>query len=108
VGASQHTTLVSFDHRGVSGSVRDQGVVEVSDGLTGPTDEELVALIKPYWIKARPSETAQSIRARLSTEIDDGKYPQWALDYVPDYVWDLVDIAAQRGMDAATPKKGEE
>lgn len=67
--------------------------------MTKPTDEELAALIKPLWLAARPSREAQAIRSELSIAVDDSKYPQWVLDYVPDYVWDLVDIAAQRGID---------
>lgn len=64
-----------------------------------PTEEELEALIKPVWIKTKPSRAAQEIRSSISTSFDNGKYPQWISDYIPDYVWDLVDIAAQRGID---------
>lgn len=73
--------------------------------LPPPTDEEFSALIKPVWLSAKPSLEAQSIRATLSNDFDDGRYPTWVSDYVPSYVWDLVDIAAQRGIDAA--KKGK-
>ncbi len=66
-----------------------------------PSDEDLAALIKPLWLATRPSREAQVIRSKLSVAVDDGKYPQWALDYVPDYVWDLVDIAAQRGINVS-------
>ncbi len=65
---------------------------------TTPSDDDLAALIKPLWLAAKPSQEAQAIRAELSVAVDDGRFPQWALDYVPDYVWDLVDIAAQRGI----------
>lgn len=64
-----------------------------------PTDEELSALIKPLWIKAKPSFEAQSIRAAISTDFDDPRFYQWASDFIPDYVWDLVDIAVQYGID---------
>lgn len=64
-----------------------------------PSDKELRKLIKPLWLAALPSIKAQAIRAEISVAVDDGRYPQWALDYVPGYVWDLVDIAAQRGLD---------
>ena len=70
--------------------------------ITPPTDDELSTLIKPLWKAAKPSREAQSIRSRLSCDFDDGRYPQWISDYIPDYVWDLVDIAAQRGLDAGT------
>lgn len=67
--------------------------------MSEPTDEELGALIKPLWNATKPSREAQSIRAALSCDFDDGRYPQWVSDYIPEYVWDLVDIAAQRGLD---------
>lgn len=70
-----------------------------------PTEEELEALIKPLWLATKPSREAQCIRATLSNAVDDARFPQWALDYVPDYVWDLIDIAAQRGIDAG--RKGQ-
>lgn len=63
-----------------------------------PTDEELYELIKPLWQKTNPSRLAQELRAKLSTSIDSPKYPQWVLDYVPEYVWSLIDIAAQWGI----------
>lgn len=69
-------------------------------GRGAPTDDDLKGLIKPLWIAEKPSREAQGIRAELSTAVDDGRYPQWALDYVPDYVWSLIDIAAQRGINA--------
>lgn len=67
---------------------------------TAPTDTDLAYLIRPLWLSTKPTAEAQAIRAELSTAVDDGRWPQWALDYVPDYVWDLIDIAAQRGLDA--------
>jgi hypothetical protein len=64
------------------------------------TDEEFAALIKPIWLKVKPSRQAQVIRSELSVEFDDPRIKyQWASDFIPDYVWDLVDIAAQRGID---------
>jgi hypothetical protein len=73
--------------------------------MTEPTKEELEALIKPIWLKAKPSREAQAIRAALSVEFDDPKFPQWASDAIPDYVWDLVDIAAQRGIALKEPHR---
>lgn len=67
--------------------------------LPPPTDDELQALIKPVWLATRPGRKAQNIRGRLSNDFDDPKYDQWVSDFIPDYVWDLVDIAAQRGLD---------
>jgi hypothetical protein len=61
-----------------------------------PTDEELRALIKPVWLAAKPSREAQGIRAALSCDFDDPRYESWVSDFIPDYVWDLVDIAAER------------
>lgn len=66
---------------------------------TKPMDDELFELIKPVWLSAKPSVDAQQIRATISTEIDSGKYQERDLDYIPTYVWDLIDIAAQRGID---------
>ena len=56
-------------------------------------DEDAIeAALKPIRKAVKPSEQAQRIRAQLSME--------FASDNVPDYVWDLVDIAAQRGLEA--------
>lgn len=63
------------------------------------SDDELAALIKPVWLLARPSKEAQAIRGALSNAFDDPRLPCWASDFIPDYVWALVDIAAQRGID---------
>lgn len=68
--------------------------------LDSPTDEELAALIKPIWLKTTPTREAQAIRSRLGVEFDDPRWKdQWVSDFIPDYVWDLVDIAAQRGIE---------
>lgn len=75
--------------------------------MTEPTNEELEALIKPIWLKAKPSRDAQAIRAALSVEFDDPKFSQWPSDTIPDYVWDLVDIAAQRGIALTEPRRRE-
>jgi hypothetical protein len=66
------------------------------------SDDELEALIKPVWLAAKPSREAQSIRGTLSNAFDDPRCPSWASDQIPDYVWDLVDIAAQRGIELGT------
>ena len=68
------------------------------------SDDELGALIRPVWLLTRPSREAQAIRGALSNAFDDPRLPVWASDYIPDYVWALVDIAAQRGIDLG--KKG--
>lgn len=67
--------------------------------MTAPTEDELEVLIKPLWLAARPSREAQAIRATLSNAFDDPRLPSWASDYIPEYVWILVDIAAQRGIE---------
>ncbi len=69
------------------------------------TDEEMGMLIKPLWLATHPGEEAQRIRSEISTTVDDPRLPNWALDYVPDYVWDLVDVAAQRGIEKG--RRGE-
>lgn len=74
---------------------------------TTPTEADLEALIKPLWKATRPSKQAQRIRGYLTTSVDDARFPEWALDYVPDYVWDLVDIAAQRGLDEGRAEKAQ-
>jgi hypothetical protein len=61
------------------------------------SDEEMFDLIKPLWLETKPGHTAQAIRARISMF-----HP--ALDDLPDYVWDLVDVAAQRGLNAGMLK----
>lgn len=63
-----------------------------------PQDDELYALIEPLWKLTKPSYEAQEIRAALSTSVDDPKCKTWPLDAAPDYVWMLVDIAAQRAL----------
>lgn len=73
--------------------------------MTEPTNEELEKLIKPIWLKVQPSHEAQRIRSSLSVEFDAHQYPDWVSSYIPDYVWDLVDIAAQRGIDLAGLKE---
>lgn len=73
-----------------------------------PTDEQLEALIKPLWLEAKPSKEAQLIRSELSVAIDDPRFAQWPLDYTPDYVWDLVDIAAQKGIEAGKKAVAQE
>ena len=45
------------------------------------------------WKEVKPSIEAQKIRSALAREID-------SLDEMPDYIWDVVDIAAQLGMNS--------
>jgi hypothetical protein len=66
---------------------------------TTPTDEEFAEKISELWQSVRPSEETQRIRGKLSTAFDGSSCPQWMSDYMPDYVWSLVDIAAQWGID---------
>jgi hypothetical protein len=63
------------------------------------SDDEMGLLIRPVWLLARPSREAQAIRGVLSNAFDDPRLAGWASDQIPDYVWDLVDIAAQRGIE---------
>lgn len=46
------------------------------------------------WKREKPSIEAQKIRSAVAHEID-------TLDDIPDYVWDIVDIAAERALKAA-------
>ena len=41
---------------------------------------------------------AQQIRAALSVSFDSKLSDTWLGDSLPDCVWDLVDVAAQRGI----------
>lgn len=61
--------------------------------MTVPTEDELEALINPVWLDAKPGVEAQAIRAMLCSSLD-----KIFVD-IPDYVWSLVDIAAQRGIE---------
>ena len=63
--------------------------------------DELESKIKELWKQVKPSHAAQEIRAKLSTAFDSEKSKDdWLGDHAPDYVWDLVDIAAQWGIEA--------
>jgi len=53
------------------------------------TDDEIYAAIHPVWRSALPGYEAQSIRAGISL-------PASLEDELPDYVWLIADIAAQR------------
>ena len=74
--------------------------LRVTERAPGPTDEEVEAVIKPLWLKTKPSREAQQLRSSLSVAFDDKRFRQWSSDYLPEYIWDLVDIAAQWGLDA--------
>lgn len=65
-----------------------------------PSDDDLAAAIKPIWLKVKPSHEAQKIRSALSVEFDDKGLKQWMSDFIPEYVWDLIEIAAERGIAA--------
>ena len=69
---------------------------------------ELQLKIKELWKRIKPSAQAQQIRAALSTAFDSQKSKrQWLADHAPDYVWDLVDIAIQQGIDAAAKQTAD-
>ena len=79
----------------------DEGVqaVRAEEREAGePTEQDFEKHIKPIWLKTKPSREAQGIRSSLSVEFDDPRFKQWMSDFAPEYVWDLVDIAAQRGI----------
>ena len=65
----------------------------------------LEAKINKLWKKVKPSTDAQIIRARLSVSFDSKKAKDsWLSDHAPDYVWDLIDIAAQWGIEHGKQK----
>ncbi len=67
---------------------------------------ELQIKINELRKQVKPSKAAQEIRARLSVAFDSEKSKhQWLSDHMHDYVWDLIDIAAQWGIDHATPRE---
>ena len=74
-------------------------MVRIKDG---PTEEELTELAKALWKKEKPSVLAQSIRARLASDLDSGKFHSPDSEYTPDYIWELIDIAAQRALNERT------
>lgn len=54
------------------------------------------AEIKALWLKTKPRLQAQKIRADIA--VDD--ISELVSDALPDYVWSLADVAAQRGINA--------
>lgn len=51
----------------------------------------------------RPGYDAQEIRATLSTSFDSSASKEgWLSDHIPAHVWDLIDIAAQWGINHGT------
>ena len=63
-------------------------------------NEEMTVQVSKLWKEVKPSTKAQSIRAKLSTAFDSPKAKEgWLADCVaPDYMWELIDIAAQMGL----------
>lgn len=70
------------------------------------SEEELCALIKEAWKKAKPSHEAQLGRSQASHSFDSEKAQEWLSDYLPDYIWDICDIAAQFAIDAKLKQIG--
>lgn len=80
------------------------------EGREEPDDEFLLRLldaacaenaaaeaeIKALWLKTKPELQAQKIRADIA--VDD--ISELVSDALPDYVWSLADVAAQRGINA--------
>lgn len=66
-----------------------------------PNEEEIEAVITTVWLETKPRPEAQKIRSEI--KLDTGKYGQAEADYLPGYVWDIADIAAQRAFDTAKP-----
>jgi hypothetical protein len=66
-----------------------------------PTEAEIEAVIKDLWLKTKISVEAQNIRASLN--VDSGKHTQGEGEFLPDYVWDLVDVAIQTALNENAP-----
>ncbi len=94
------------EHTHVPSYVAGVCAATLTASLGAPTDEDLSALIKPVWLEVKPDRAAQAIRSSLSVAFDDPRWKQWVSDFIPHYVWDLVDIAAQRGINTATAPPG--
>jgi len=108
VECTQCLCFVSTDRHEGDGSkyawnTRIASRAEVTGGADGPTEADLFTLTEEKWKEVKPSRQAQEIRARISTMVDDPRFKQWVLDYTPDYIWNLIDISAQWGLDAAAP-----
>ena len=59
-------------------------------------DERIERTVKNLWLKEKPCLDAQRIRSAVSMVDRD--------DLAPEYVWDLLDIAAQRAISAEREK----
>lgn len=71
-------------------------------GGGGPSEEQLSAAIKDAWKKIQPSKEAQAARAVAANSFDIAEFPQWASDYLPEYVSDFADIAVQHALNASS------
>jgi hypothetical protein len=62
--------------------------------LDGPANARIESAVTAIWMREKPGAVAQTIRAEI------GNLPElWAVeDDIPDWVWDLVDVAAERGL----------
>ena len=75
----------------------------MTDG-SRPTEADFDAAISELWKNGKISEEAQMLRAALSVAFDNPAYAQWLGDFLPDYVWKLIDVAIQRGLNARIPR----
>lgn len=90
----------------------DRGDYEIchmcKEKAESPSDlkTELELKVRELWKAVKPSDAAQRIRSKLSSAFDSEKSKsQWLGDHAPDYVWDLVDIAAQWGIEEEAKAK---
>lgn len=67
-----------------------------------PTEEELAELVSKKWKKIKPSMEAQKIRAKIT--FDSGKYSNEDDVFMPEYIWDIVDIAIQTALNSTQSK----
>ena len=60
-------------------------------------DQNICQEVKDLWLKEKPSSEAQRIRSEVGAKVDRD-------DLAPEYVWDLLDIVAQRAIGAERQK----
>lgn len=57
---------------------------------------EMLCNLSRVWRDAKPSLLAQKIRSQVAHEVD-------IEDIIPDYVWDIVDVAVERALSPTQP-----
>ena len=62
---------------------------------------ECEALVKAEWLKVKPDENAQRLRAEISMRFPDDELPDWAWDFLDIGIALASAAAERRGYDAA-------